>query len=137
MPNDGLAKSLLLPLILLSSSLVSLWHAIIFLFVDVIWANLTGSSVAKFKMAGRPASGRPVRNQDPVVDGRDDTPREIASLHAHQKQAYGYIAKALEIDEGEGETALILSAHFQQSLPILDFDKVLTLNCEGMGVVLT
>ena len=105
--------------------------------MDVIWANLTGSSVAKFKMAGRPASGRPVRNQDPVVDGRDDTPREIASLHAHQKQAYGYIAKALEIDEGEGETALILSAHFQQSLPILDFDKVLTLNCEGMGVVLT
>ncbi|KAJ7376494.1 hypothetical protein OS493_034230 [Desmophyllum pertusum] len=54
-------------------------------------------------MASRsPRDGKPYKPQSSVDEIDDGLPGEIVSLRAHHKQAYGYIAKALEIDEGGG-----------------------------------
>ncbi|KAL9952617.1 hypothetical protein ACROYT_G039893 [Oculina patagonica] len=54
-------------------------------------------------MASRsPRDRKPCKSQNSVEDSEDGLPGEIVRLRGHHKQAYGYIAKALEIDEGGG-----------------------------------
>ena len=53
-------------------------------------------------MASRTPS-KPFKNQNSLDETDDGLPEEILSLRTHHKQAYGYITKALEIDEEEGK----------------------------------
>lgn len=56
---------------------------------------------SRFTMASR-TPPKPIRPQISVDETEDGLPEEIGRLRAHHKQAYDYILKALEIDEGGG-----------------------------------
>ena len=53
-------------------------------------------------MASRTPS-KPFKNQNSLDETDDGLPEKILNLRTHHKQAYGYITKALEIDEEEGK----------------------------------
>lgn len=102
---------------------VSLWNAVCFVLVTLLWSNLFGTKkkrkavkgsnqvVRTSYMASRsPRDRKPYKSQNSVDETEDGLPREIANLRAHHKQAYGYIAKALEIDE-EGGTCTQCTLH--------------------------
>lgn len=97
---------------------VSVWNAICFLFVTLLWSNFFGTKKkaaipvgapscprqSRFTMASR-SPPKPIRPQNSVDETEDGLPEEIGRLRAHHKQAYDYILKALEIDEGGGGLA--------------------------------
>ena len=94
---------------------VSVWNAICFLFVNLLWSNSFGTKKkaaipvaapscprqSRFTMASR-SPPKAIRPQNSVDETEDGLPEEIGRLRAHHKQAYDYILKALEIDEGGG-----------------------------------
>lgn len=108
MPRNGTYLSLV------AYPFVSLWNSLYFVLVTLLWSNLFGTKQAKVNrsvrrtrhsfMASR-APSKPYKNQNSVDETDGDLPEEIANLRAHHKQAYGYIAKALEIDEAGGGLA--------------------------------
>lgn len=104
-------------LAVVASPFISLWNALYFVFVTLLWSNLFGSKKKEIRwrrshhisrssyMASRSpreGSGRPYKPQNSLDECDDGLPKEIANLRAYHKQAYGYIAKALEIDEEGG-----------------------------------
>ena len=106
MPLNGTYLSLV------ASPFVSLWNALYSVLVTLLWSNLFGTKQRKINrsdrgkrrlfMASR-APPKPCKTQNSVDETDDGLPGEIVNLRAHHKQAYGYIAKALEIDEGGGK----------------------------------
>ena len=103
---------------LVVSPFVSVWNTLYFVFVTLFWSKLFGTKRRKVtrsqryqvirssNMASRsPRDRRPCKSQNSVDESDEGLPGEIVSLRAHHKQAYGYIAKALEIDEEGGENA--------------------------------
>lgn len=103
-----------------ASPFVSLWNTLYFVFVTLLWSNLFGVKKSKVNrsrqvtrssyMASRsPRDRGPYKSQNSVDESDDGLPGEIISLRAHHKQAYGYIAKALEIDEEGGKNVESLS----------------------------
>ena len=112
----------------LVSPFVSLWNAFCFVFVTLLWSNLFGrkkeriwSKRARYSnipadMASRsPRDGRrPCKTQSSLDEGDDGLPRDIANLRAYHKQAYGYIAKALEIDEEGGQNYFLETFNFNR-----------------------
>lgn len=106
MPRNGTYVSLV------AYPFVSLWSAAYFVLVTLLWKNLFGTKQRKVaRSAGRRtqksfmasrAPPKPWKTQNSVDETDDGLPEEIIDLRAHHKQAYGYIAKALEIDEEGG-----------------------------------
>ena len=98
-------------LLVIASPFVSLWNAVCFVLVTLLWSNLFGTK-KKVKrsyqtrnsyMASRsPRDRKPCKSQNSLDENEDGLPGEIVCLRSHHKQAYGYIAKALEIDEEGG-----------------------------------
>ena len=93
---------------------VSLWNALYFVLVTLLWSNLFGTKQRKvarsaargtrrFKtiMASR-TPPKPYKTQNSMDEIDDSLPEEIINLRMHHKQAYDFIAKALEIDEEAG-----------------------------------
>ncbi|CAH3179806.1 unnamed protein product [Porites evermanni] len=89
---------------------VSLWNALYFVLVTLLWSNLFGIKQRTRSLARKPRSSfmasrtpsKPFKNQNSLDETDDGLPEEILNLRTHHKQAYGYITKALEIDEEEG-----------------------------------
>ena len=111
-----------------ASPFVSLWNTLYFLVVTLLWSNLFGTKKSKVNrsrqvirssyMASRsPRDRGRCKSQNSVDESDEGLPGEIVSLRAHHKQAYGYIAKALEIDEEGGKNVESLS------FLILDHDR--------------
>ena len=70
-------------------------------------------------MASRTPS-KPFKNQNSLDETDDGLPEEILNLRTHHKQAYGYITKALEIDEEEGKrTPRFFSSYFDLHAALL------------------
>lgn len=99
-----------------ASPFVSLWNTLYFVFVTLLWSKLFGTKKKKVNrshryqvtrssyMASRsPRDRGPCKSQNSVDESDEGLPGEIVSLRAHHKQAYGYIAKALQIDEEGGK----------------------------------
>lgn len=94
---------------------VSVWNAVCFLLVTLLWSNFFGTKKkaaipvaaqscprqSLFTMASR-SPPKPIKPQNSVDETEDGLPEEIGRLRAHHKQAYDYILKALEIDERGG-----------------------------------
>ena len=108
MPRNGTYFSLV------AYPFILLWNAIYFVLVVSLWSNLFGTNqrkVAKsaargtrrFKniMASR-TPPKPCKTQNSLDETDDSLPEEIINLRVHHKQAYEFIAKALEIDEEGG-----------------------------------
>ena len=112
MPRNGSYLSLV------AYPFVSLWNSLYFVLVTLLWSNLFGTKQEKVKRSARSrtrlsfmasrAPSKPYKNQNSIDETDDDLPGEIANLRAHHKQAYGYIAKALEIDEEGGMCSVIM-----------------------------
>lgn len=106
MPRDGSYISVV------ASPFVSLWNVLHFVFVTLLWSNLFGTKKRKVARSAAQGSRRrimasktppkPCKTQNSLDETDDDLPMEIVNLRAHHKQAYSYIAKALEIDEEGG-----------------------------------
>lgn len=101
---------------LVASPFVSLWNTLYFVFVTLLWSKLFGTKKKKVNrshryqvtrssyMASRsPRDRGPCKSQNSVDESDEGLPGEIVNLRAHHKQAYGYIAKALQIDEEGGK----------------------------------
>lgn len=110
MPRNGSYLSVV------ASPFVSLWNTVYFVLVTLLWSNLFGTNKKKVNrsrryqvtrssyMASRsPRDRGPCKSQNSVDESDEGLPGEIVSLRAHHKQAYGHIAKALEIDEEGGK----------------------------------
>lgn len=110
MPRNGSYLSVV------ASPFVSLWNTVYFVFVTLLWSNLFGTNKKKVNrsrryqvtrssyMASRsPRDRGPCKSQNSVDESDEGLPGDIVSLRAHHKQAYGHIAKALEIDEEGGK----------------------------------
>ncbi|XP_058954902.2 spastin-like [Pocillopora verrucosa] len=132
----------------LVSPFVSLWNAFCFVFVTLLWSNLFGrkkeriwskrarySNIPADMASGSPRDGRrPCKSQSSLDEGDDGLPRDIANLRAYHKQAYGYIAKALEIDEeGGGLSSKRRAVEFYRK-GIGEMETGLQINCDGEGV---
>lgn len=104
MPRNGAYFSLV------AYPFVSLWNALHFVLVTLLWSNLFGIKQRTRSLARKPRSSfmasrtpsKPFKNQNSLDETDDGLPEEILNLRTHHKQAYGYITKALEIDEEEG-----------------------------------
>ena len=105
-----------------ASPFVSIWNTLYFVFVTLLWSNFFGVKRKKVDrshryqvtrtsyMASRsPRDRGPWKSQNSVDESDEGLPGDIVSLRAHHKQAYGYIAKALEIDEEGGKNVESLS----------------------------
>ena len=99
--------------------LIALWKALHFMLIVVVWSNLFGTKRSNITqssdtrsngMAASSNNKRPCKSQLSLEETDDDLPQEIVKLRTHHKQAYGYIAKALEIDEEGGK---LLMSGFQ------------------------
>ena len=105
MPRNGVYFSLV------AYPFVSLWNALYFVLVTLLWSNLFGIKQRTRSLARKPRSSfmasrtpsKPFKNQNSLDETDDGLPEEILNLRTHHKQAYGYITKALEIDEEEGK----------------------------------
>ena len=97
-----------------ASPFVSLWNTLYFVFVTLLWSNLFGTkkvnrsrryqvTQSSYMASRSPRDKGPCKSQNSVDESDEGLPGEIVSLRAHHKQAYGYIAKALEIDEEGGK----------------------------------
>ncbi|XP_022808307.1 spastin-like isoform X1 [Stylophora pistillata] len=130
-----------------ASPFVSLWNALYFVFVTLLWSNLFGRKKEGIKsrrarywnrttyMASRsPRDGkRPCKSQSSFDEFEDDLPKDIAHLRAYHKQAYGYIAKALEIDEeGGGLSSKKRAVEFYKK-GVYELETGLLINCDREG----
>ena len=105
MPRNGAYFSLV------AYPFVSLWNALYFVLVTLLWSNLFGIKQRTRSLARKPrppvmasrTPSKPFKNQNSVDETDDGLPEEILNLRRHHKQAYGCITKALEIDEEEGK----------------------------------
>lgn len=105
MPRSGAHLSLV------AYPFVSLWNALYYVLVTLLWSNLFGIKQRTRSSAGKPrppfmasrTPSKPFKNQNSVDETDDGLPEEIVNLRTHHKQAYGYITKALAIDEEEGK----------------------------------
>lgn len=108
MPRNGTFFSLV------AYPFISLWNAVYFVLVTSLWSKLFGTK--QRKVAGSTARGtrrfknimasrtppKPWKTQNSVDETDDSLPEEIINLRVHHKQAYDFIAKALQIDEEGG-----------------------------------
>lgn len=127
-----------------ASPFVSLWNTLYFVFVTLLWSNLFGTKKSKVNrsrqvtrisyMASRsPRDRRPCKSQNSVDESDEGLPGEIVSLRAHHKQAYGYIAKALEIDEEGGGLATKKRAVDFYKKGINELETGLQISCDEEG----
>lgn len=128
---------------------VSVWKAVCFLFVTLLWSNLFGTKKRKkaailegaAKSTGRSrvimasrAPSKPIKKREISVDETDDDlPEDIINLRAHHKQSYSYIAKALEIDEEGGGLATKKRAVDFYRKGIHELEVGLQISCDEEG----
>lgn len=129
---------------MVASPFVSLWNVLHFVFVTLLWSNLFGTKKRKVARSAAQGSRRrimasktppkPCKTQNSLDETDDNLPMEIVNLRTHHKQAYSYIAKALEIDEeGGGLTTKKRAVDFYRK-GLSELESGLQINCDENGV---